>query len=99
MSNPKSPSAEHPHLVSLVLESEKALQHGQQVCARAQERYNASAQEAVDVLALDAKLHWISNAILEQLKVRLAIFVTSWRLTVCWLLYLNAVGSGSCTVH
>lgn len=70
MSIPKSPPApEHPHLVSLVLESEKALHQGQQVCARAQERYNASAQEAVDVLALDAKVRWISGAILEQLKV------------------------------
>ena len=72
MSKAKSPSAVHPHLVSLVLESEKALQHGQQVCARAQERYNASAQEAVDVLALDAKVRWISDAIIEQLKVSLA---------------------------
>ncbi|KAH6909015.1 autophagy protein Apg17-domain-containing protein [Coprinopsis sp. MPI-PUGE-AT-0042] len=69
MSNPKSPAPEHPHLVSLVLESEKALQQGQQVCARAQERYNASAQEAVDVLALDAKVRWMSDAILEQLKL------------------------------
>jgi autophagy-related protein 17 len=62
-------SAEQPHLVSLVLQSKKALQHGEQLCFRAQSQYNASAQETIEVLALDAKVRWIAEAIVEQLKV------------------------------
>lgn len=58
-----------PHLVSLVLQSKKALQHGEQLCTRAHVASNASAQAAVDVLALDAKVRWISEAVIEQLKV------------------------------
>ena len=61
---------EQPHLVSLVLQSKKALQHGELLCSRAQTQYNSSAQEAVEVLALDAKVRWIADAIGEQLKVR-----------------------------
>ncbi|KAG2017866.1 hypothetical protein CC2G_007333 [Coprinopsis cinerea AmutBmut pab1-1] len=70
MSVPKPSSLnDQPHLVSLVLQSKKALQHGEQVCSRAHGRYNSSAQQAIDVLALDAKVRWISDAILEQLKL------------------------------
>lgn len=60
---------EQPHLVSLVLQSKKALQHGEQLCSRANTLSNASAQSALDVLALDAKVKWITDAVLEQLKV------------------------------
>ena len=67
-SNPVNPIAQ-PHLVSLVLQSKKALQHGEQLCTRAHVASNASAQAAVDVLALDAKVRWISEAVIEQLKV------------------------------
>jgi autophagy-related protein 17 len=62
--------AEQPHLVSLVLQSKKALQHGEQLCSRAHVASNASAQCAVDVISLDAKVKWITDAVLEQLKVR-----------------------------
>lgn len=62
--------SEQPHLISLVLQSKKALQHGEQLCSRAHARSNASAQAAVDVLALDAKVRWITEAIIEQLRVR-----------------------------
>lgn len=65
-------STDQPHLVSLVLQSKKALQHGEQVCSRAHASYNASAQEAVEVLALDAKVRWVTDALLEQLKVHSA---------------------------
>lgn len=64
-----SVSPEQPHLVSLVLQSKKALQHGEQLCSRANSLSNASAQCAVDVMALDAKVKWISGAVLDQLKV------------------------------
>lgn len=70
-----SPSTAHtgqPHLVSLVLQSKKALQHGEQLCSRAHARSNASAQTAVDVLALDAKVRWISDTVIEQLKVSMS---------------------------
>lgn len=67
--------SEQPHLVSLVLQSKKALQHGEQLCSRANSLSNASAQCAVDVLELDAKVQWISNAVLEQLKVSIRFTV------------------------
>jgi autophagy-related protein 17 len=63
---------EQPHLVSLVLQSKKALQHGEQLCSRANAASNASAHCVVDVLALDAKVRWITDAVLEQLKVRIS---------------------------
>jgi len=68
-SPPGETSVEQPHLVSLVLQSKKALQHGQQLCSKANILTNESAQHAVDVLALDAKIRWISEAVIEQLKV------------------------------
>jgi len=64
-------SSDQPHLVSLVLQSKKALQHGEYLCTRAHAASNASAQAAVDVLALDAKVRWVVEAVVEQLKVRL----------------------------
>jgi len=65
-------AAGQPHLVSLVLQSKKALQVGEQLCSRAHAANQASAQAAVDVLALDAKVRWIGKAVVDQLKVRLA---------------------------
>ena len=61
---------DQPHLVSLVLQSKKALQHGEFLCSKANTLTNASAQCAVDILALDAKVKWITHAVVEQLKVR-----------------------------
>ncbi|KAJ8589021.1 hypothetical protein M405DRAFT_874122 [Rhizopogon salebrosus TDB-379] len=68
-SPPPGQRTEQPHLVSLVLQSKKALQHGQQLCSKANSLSNASAQCCVDVLALDAKVKWITEAVLEQLKL------------------------------
>ena len=67
---PATSPPEQPHLISLVLQSKKALQHGEQLCSLAHARSNASAQAAVDVLALDAKVRWITEAVIEQLRVR-----------------------------
>lgn len=61
--------AQPPHLVSLVLQSKKALLHGEQLCTWARASSNASAQAAVDVLILDAKVKWMVEAVVEQLKV------------------------------
>lgn len=66
-------SPDPPHLVSLVLQSKKALQHGEQLCSHASSLSSSSAQCAVDVLALDAKVKWLSAAVLEQLKVQLCL--------------------------
>lgn len=68
--SPSSGILERPNLVSLVLQSKKALQRGEALCHRANTLENASAQTALDVLALNAKVKWISDAVLEQLKVR-----------------------------
>lgn len=58
-----------PHLVSLVLQSKKALQHGEELCTEAHDASHASAQAAIDVLALDAKVRWVIEVVVEQLKV------------------------------
>lgn len=63
-------SQQQSHLVSLVLQSKKALQHGEQLCSKAHEESSASAQASIEILALDAKVRWLSEAIVEQLKVR-----------------------------
>jgi autophagy-related protein 17 len=68
-SPPTLARAEQPHLVSLVLQSKKALQHGELLCSRAHSVQNASAQCAIDVLALDAKVRWITDVVLDQLEV------------------------------
>ncbi|ESK94616.1 kinase activator [Moniliophthora roreri MCA 2997] len=60
---------DQPHLVSLVLQSKKALQHGEQLCSQAHALSNDSAQVAVDILVLDARVRWISDSVLEQLKL------------------------------
>lgn len=62
--------ANQPHLVSLVLQSKKALQHGEHLCTKAHSASNASAQASVNVLALDAKVRWVVEAVVEQLQVR-----------------------------
>lgn len=64
-----------PHLVTLVVQSKKALQHGEQLCLRASQLSSTSARNAVDVLALDARVKWVSDAVLEQLKVRRLLWV------------------------
>ncbi|KAI3998337.1 hypothetical protein K525DRAFT_282498 [Schizophyllum commune Loenen D] len=64
---------EQRHLVSLVLQSKKALQHGEQLCSRARDSSKASAVCAVDVLAIDAKVRWIADGVLQQLKVAAAV--------------------------
>ena len=68
-------SNDNPHLVSLVVQSKKALQHGEQLCLRASQLSSASARNAVDVLALDARVKWLSDAVSEQLKVRKSVWV------------------------
>lgn len=59
-----------PNLVSLVVQSKNALHDGSLLCHRASTLENTSAQTALDVLVLNAKVRWISDAVLEQLKVR-----------------------------
>jgi hypothetical protein len=68
-SNMAQPHGEEPHIVSLVLQSKTALQQGEQLCSNARDVSMQSAQTAVDVLALDAKVRWMTDAVLEQLKV------------------------------
>lgn len=82
MSSPGPTRPEQPHLVSLVLQSKKALQHGEQLCLRANTLSNVSAQCAVDVLALDAKVKWISNAVLDQLKASGSYIITIYPIVI-----------------
>lgn len=70
MSSPTGRGSEQPHLISLVLQSRNALQQGEAFCSRASSTSTSSAKEATDVLALNAKIQWISNAVIEQLKAR-----------------------------
>ncbi|VDC04793.1 unnamed protein product [Peniophora sp. CBMAI 1063] len=57
------------HLSALVSQSKHALQEGEALCSRANTLSNASAQDAFDVLALNTKIRWISDAVMEQLKL------------------------------
>jgi len=65
---------DQPHLVSLVLQSKKALQHGQELCSLAHERSRTSSKAAFDILGLDAKVRWVIECIAEQLKVSFHYF-------------------------
>jgi hypothetical protein len=67
MSSPTD-CGEQPHIISLVLQSRKALQQGESLCSRSNATATSSAKEATDLLALNAKIQWISNAVIEQLK-------------------------------
>ncbi|KAG5645529.1 hypothetical protein DXG03_005804 [Asterophora parasitica] len=67
-----SPPAQPP-LVSLVLESKKALQNGELLCSRAHAVSNASANTSIDVVALDAKVRWVTEAVGEQLKLVVSV--------------------------
>ena len=69
MTSPAPAHQDNSHIVSLVLQSKKALQHGKTLCSRASDLSNSSAQDALDILALNAKVKWLSDAVLEQLKV------------------------------
>ncbi|KAG6850696.1 hypothetical protein H0H93_009854 [Arthromyces matolae] len=60
---------EHSQLISLVLQSKEALQNGEQLCSRAHSVSNASANVSIDVVALDAKVRWVTEAVGEQLKL------------------------------
>jgi hypothetical protein len=70
MSSPTGRGNEQPHLISLVHQSRNALQQGEAFCSRASATSTSSAKEATDVLALNARIQWISNAVIEQLKAR-----------------------------
>ena len=63
------PSPETPNLVSLVVHSKKAFQHGQQLCERADVLNRETSNITASLLAFDAKARWIVQGILEQLKV------------------------------
>ncbi|TFY70472.1 hypothetical protein EVG20_g2531 [Dentipellis fragilis] len=71
-----SPPVQHPgqiDIVSLAHHSEEALKRGEALCSRASTCSNASAQDAFDVLALNAKVEWISDAVVEQLKLAASV--------------------------
>ncbi|KIP04383.1 hypothetical protein PHLGIDRAFT_195388 [Phlebiopsis gigantea 11061_1 CR5-6] len=62
-------AAEQPHLMSLVLQSKKAFLHGEQLCKDATGVSAQCGQIAADVLALSAKVRWMTDAVREQLKL------------------------------
>ncbi|RPD61104.1 hypothetical protein L226DRAFT_486215 [Lentinus tigrinus ALCF2SS1-7] len=67
--SPSPDQQEQPHIVELVLQAKKALQQGQELCLHASSVSAASAQITVDVLALDAQVKWMSEAVLDQLQL------------------------------
>ncbi|KAI0058213.1 hypothetical protein BV25DRAFT_1919577 [Artomyces pyxidatus] len=73
MSTSPTERSEPLNLVSLVLQSKKALQQGEALCSRANQVSHTSAQDAFEVLALDAKIQWISEAVIEQLKLAASV--------------------------
>ncbi|KAF7327879.1 Autophagy-related protein 17 [Mycena kentingensis (nom. inval.)] len=63
-------------LVALVLQSKAALQTGEAICSRANGLSHASSREVLDVLTLDAKVRWITDGVLEQLRLAAGIAKT-----------------------
>ncbi|QRV89892.1 autophagy protein APG17 [Ceratobasidium sp. AG-Ba] len=55
-------------LAALFLPSKKALLHGNNVCDYANTLTRLSSDVSVDILTLDAKLRWLVQSVLEQLK-------------------------------
>ena len=82
-SNQKPKATTQTHIVSLVLQSKKALESGQQLCARAGTVSDASAHVATAVIGLNAKIAWACAGIREQLKVITAR--DTWRLVNEWV--------------
>jgi autophagy-related protein 17 len=66
--SPPTDHGEQPHLISLVHQSKRALEQGKALCFRADTTSTSSAKEVTDLLALNARIQWISNAVIEQLK-------------------------------
>ncbi|KAH8831354.1 autophagy-related protein 17 [Flagelloscypha sp. PMI_526] len=64
-----APSSSSQDVLSLVLQSEKALQQGEQLCQQAASLSSSTSQCSIDVLALDAKVRWMADAVLDQLEV------------------------------
>jgi autophagy-related protein 17 len=56
------------HFISLAVQARKALKQGEALCSRANATATSSTKEATDLLALNTKIQWISNAVVEQLK-------------------------------
>ncbi|KZT39976.1 hypothetical protein SISSUDRAFT_984005 [Sistotremastrum suecicum HHB10207 ss-3] len=56
-------------MVSLVSQSKKALQRGQQLCSVTSDLSQQSSQIALDVLNLDSRVRWITEGVIEQLKL------------------------------
>lgn len=56
-------------VLSLVLRSKKALDHTKTLCLHADVLAKESTQLALDVCAVDAKVRWGSEMIMEQIKV------------------------------
>jgi autophagy-related protein 17 len=56
-------------VLSLVLRSKKALDHTKTLCLHADVLSKESTQLALNVCAVDAKVRWASEMIMEQIKV------------------------------
>lgn len=78
MSQQNTPSFDTPHFIQLLVDSKKALQHGEQLCSKAHELTFETSQVAPELMALDAKARWTSGEILEQLKVRIICSVIGY---------------------
>jgi autophagy-related protein 17 len=61
-------------VLTLVLRSRKALDHTKTLCAHADSLSKDSTELALDLVAVDAKVRWATDLILEQLKVDNACF-------------------------
>ncbi|KAF7316900.1 Rab guanyl-nucleotide exchange factor [Mycena chlorophos] len=60
----------------LVLQSKNALHTGKELCTKAHELSHASSESVLDVLTLDARVRWISDGVLEQLRLAVSIAKT-----------------------
>lgn len=68
--SPPTETQEKTDILSLVLHSKKALQHGELLCSDAHDQTQATTSIGTELLAIEAKAEWLAKGIQEQLRVR-----------------------------
>lgn len=58
-------------LISLVVQSKKALQQSESICSAANTVSHRSSNMLIDLLATEAKIKWLSEGVIDQLNVRM----------------------------
>lgn len=69
---PRNQTSTMTELVSLVVQSKKALQQAEATCSATNHVSRRTSDLVLNVIAAEAKLKWLSDGVLDQLDVRFA---------------------------